>query len=342
MDKNLYQALPRVKLLGRTPLSRLNRLGQALGNINLYIKRDDIGTIGGGGNKLRKLEFILARALAEGCDTLITFGALQSNHARLTAAVAAQSGLKCHLILNRKVPRSGPHYDGGGNLLLDDLFGATLHVLSADDDPLAYCERLKASLQQQGSKPYVVPFGGSDALGAIGYISCIEEITQEAKETNLTIDHLVHASGSGGTQAGLELGAHMYGASFDIQGISVLHPANVLQPIVRKIFNDAKTTLGGAPSTDAAPSYVDDRFIGRGYGLIDKRVHDSLALAASTEGILLDPVYTGKAFAGLIERIREGHYKENSTIVFVHTGGLPGLFAYSDELLDSNTLCSTL
>lgn len=338
MDTNIYQTLPRIKLLDRTPMTRLDRLGQALGNLNLYIKRDDIGATGGGGNKLRKLEFILARALAEGCDTLITFGALQSNHARLTAAVAARFGLKCHLILNRKVPRTGPHYEGGGNLVLDSLFGAKLHVLSADDDPLAYCERVKTDLGQRGAKPYVVPFGGSDALGAIGYVSCIQEIMEQAKEENIAIDHLVHASGSGGTQAGLELGARMHGAAFDIQGVSVLHPAAVLEPTVNKIINDAVALLGGAPNADTTQLHVDDRFVGRGYGLIDKRVSDTLALVASTEGILLDPVYTGKAFSGLVERVREGRYKENSTVVFVHTGGLPGLFAYSDELLDSGSL----
>lgn len=336
MSINHYHQLPRIKLLDRTPLTRLDRLGAALG-LNLYIKRDDIGATGGGGNKLRKLEFILARALEQGCDTLITFGALQSNHARLTAAVAARFGLACHLILNRKVPRSGPHYEGGGNLVLDSLFGATLHILPADDDPLAYCEGLKADLGKQGGKPYVVPFGGSDALGAIGYIACIQEIMEQAGEEDIAIDHLVHASGSGGTQAGLILGARMHAAAFDIQGISVLHTAQNLAPIVQNIVDEACPFVGMAPGADDMPVQIDDRFVGKGYGLMNADVREALALMAGTEGIVLDPVYTGKAFSGLIKRAHEGLYKKGSTVVFVHTGGLPGLFAYSDELLDSGS-----
>jgi len=337
MSLDHYHQLPRIKLLDRTPLTPLKRLSAILG-IDLYIKRDDIGATGGGGNKLRKLEFIVAQALEQGCDTLITFGALQSNHARLTAAVAARFGLACHLILSRKVPRSGPHYEGGGNLVLDALFGATLHSLSAEEDPLAYCEGLKADLGKQGAKPYVVPFGGSDARGAIGYIACVQEIVEQAREEAIEVDHLVHASGSGGTQAGLLLGGRLHAASFDIQGISVLHTTTDLKPIVQDIVDDACNLLEMAPARDETPVQIDDRFVGRGYGLIDADVQNALKRMAGSEGILLDPVYTGKAFAGLLKRAQEGVYEKGSTVVFLHTGGLPGLFAYSDELLDSASL----
>jgi L-cysteate sulfo-lyase len=334
MLKQKYQALARVPLLDRTPLMPMKRLGAALGGINLYFKRDDIGTLGGGGNKLRKLEFLLPPAIEQGCDTLITFGALQSNHARLTAAAAARFGMKCHLILNRKVPRVGPHYEAGGNLVLDELFGAQLHLLPGDADPLAYCEKLKNELKSNGQKPWVIPFGGSDARGSIGHVSCIEEIIAQANEQQLTIDHLVHASGSGGTQAGLLIGAQIHNAGFPILGVSVLHPAQALRSIVSNLVNDASSLLDGALNVEAIEPHVDDRFIGQGYGLMHASTKEAVALVASTEGILLDPVYTGKAMAGLIARARDGEFRPGETVVFLHTGGMPGIFAYSDELLD--------
>jgi len=266
---------------------------------------------------------------------LITFGALQSNHARLTAAVAAHFGMKCHLILNRKVPRAGPHYEAGGNLVLDTLFGAHLHLLPGEDDPLAYCEQLKADLVAKGHKPWVIPFGGSDAHGAMGHVACIEEIVDQAREQGLKIDHLVHASGSGGTQAGLLIGAQIHGAGFPVLGVSVLHPADRLREIVSNIVGDAAALLGGSLDTQALAPQVDDRFIGRGYGLMHETTKEALSLVAATEGMLLDPVYTGKAFAGLVARARDGGFRPGDTVVFLHTGGMPGIFAYSDELLDA-------
>ncbi|MEI2416969.1 D-cysteine desulfhydrase family protein [Orrella sp. JC864] len=335
MLQQKYRALARVPLLDRTPFIRLERLGAALGGINLYIKRDDMGALGGGGNKLRKLEFLLPPAIEQGCDTLITFGALQSNHARLTAAAAARFGMKCHLILNRKVPRTGPHYEAGGNLVLDTLFGAQLHVLPGEDDPLAYCERLKGELAAQGRKPWVIPFGGTDALGAMGHVACIEEIMDQAREQGVDIDYLVHASGSGGTQAGLLLGALVHGAEFPILGVSVLHPAQQLHTLVSNVLADAAALLDTPLTGRMRVPKVDDRYIGRGYGLMHDTTRQALSLAAATEGILLDPVYTGKAFAGLVGRVREGDFRKGDTVVFLHTGGIPGIFAYSDELLDA-------
>jgi len=320
--------LARLSLAGPSPLIRLERLGRALGGIDLYIKRDDLGSIGGGGNKLRKLEFSVAQALAEGCDTLITFGALQSNHARLSAAVAAQQGLRCELILNRKVPRATLHYEQGGNLALDRIFGADLHVLAADDDPLAFCDARVQALKAEGRKPYVIPFGGSDALGAIGYAECVTELVSQAAEAGIAIDRLYHGSGSGGTQAGLMLGAQRHGATFAIQGISVLNKQEALANIVHGILAQARERLALSPV--AATAQVDDQYVGPGYGIPDARTHQAIELMARTEGVVLDPVYTGKAFAGLVGHVREKRVAPGETIVFLHTGGLPGVFAYAD------------
>jgi L-cysteate sulfo-lyase len=337
MQELNYRNLPRISLLNDTPLQKLERLGETLG-IELYIKRDDLGALGGGGNKLRKLEFLLPPAIAHGCDTLITFGALQSNHARLTAAAAARYGMKCHLILNRKVPRSGPHYEAGGNLVLDALFGAQLHLLEADADPLAYCDTLKDELVTRGAKPWVIPFGGSDAHGSVGHVSCMEEILSQARQQNLVVDHLVHASGSGGTQAGLLLGARLFDAPFPVLGVSVLHPAAALQSIVARLAGEAAALLGAPVDAEAFAPHVDDGYIGQGYGLVHESTREALSLAAATEGLLLDPVYTGKAFAGLIGRVRSGDIRQGATVVFLHTGGNPGLYAYSDQLLDAGAL----
>lgn len=319
--------LARLALAGPSPLMRLERLGRELG-INLYIKRDDLGAIGGGGNKLRKLEYSVALALADGCDTLITFGALQSNHARLSAAVAARQGLRCELILNRKVPRATVHYEQSGNLALDRIFGAQLHVLAADYDPLAFCATRMQALKAEGRKPYVVPFGGSDALGAIGYAECVTELVSQAADAGITIDRLYHGSGSGGTQAGLLLGAQRHDAAFSIQGISVLNNQAALTTIVQGILEQARQRLTLSPST--ASIDIDDQYVGPGYGIPDARTHEAIELMARTEGVVLDPVYTGKAFAGLLGHVRQKRIASGETVVFLHTGGLPGVFAYAD------------
>lgn len=333
-----YQALPRVALLSPTPLLPLPTLGAFLGGIQLYVKRDDLGAIGGGGNKLRKLELLVAQAQRDGADTLITFGALQSNHARLTAAVAAQLGLACHLILSRKVPRSGAYYEACGNLTLNRLLGAQQHFLDADADPLAFAATLQAQLRAQGRRPAVIAFGGSDALGSLGHVRCIEELVTQSASQGMAFDHLVHASGSGGTQAGLVLGAQLCDAPFAITGISVLHPAAALTDIVQGLVHDAAALLGIDGTAAANTVRVDDRFVGPGYGLATPDGLAAMALAARREALLLDPVYTGKAFAGLLALAREGRFRAGERVVFLHTGGLPGVFAYADDILAADAL----
>ncbi|MFA5520226.1 MAG: D-cysteine desulfhydrase family protein [Castellaniella sp.] len=338
IQHTLYQSLPRVKLLAPTPLAALPNLGRHLGGIKLYVKRDDIGLLGGGGNKLRKLELLAAQA--QGCDTLITFGALQSNHARLTAAVAAHLGMACHLVLNCKVARQGPHYETSGNQALNRLLGAHCHRLAAEEDPLAFAAALRDRLESQGRRVATIAFGGSDAYGSLGYVRCIEELAEQAEEQGIRIDHLVHASGSGGTQAGLVLGAHLQQAAFRIEGISVLHNAADLAAMVRGLVYEAAAVLALDGEKAAAGIQVDDGFVGRGYGLADDKVYAAMALAARREGLLLDPVYTGKAFAGLVARARQGRYRAGDTVVFLHTGGLPGIFAYADEIAASAALAA--
>lgn len=322
--------MPKIHLVDTTPLIALNRLEQHLGGKHtILLKRDDIGGVGGGGNKLRKLEYSVAEALAQGCDTLITFGALQSNHARLTAAVAAHCGLDCVLILSKRVARQDTFYTESGNVLLNDLLGAEIHVLEDDEDPLARADEIKDALVQQGRKPYVIPFGGSDALGALGYADCAQEIARQAEGKGIRVDHIVHASGSGGTQAGLIAGCERSLTGARVHGISVLAQAPALQETVHTIANGARERLGLPLGETATDVIVEDGFIDGGYGVVNEQTLDAVRLLAETEGILLDPVYTGKAFAGLLHLLRTEEIPQGDTVVFLHTGGMPGIFAYT-------------
>lgn len=320
----------KICLIKTSPLIRLERLEQHLGGSHtILLKRDDIGGIGGGGNKLRKLEHSVAKALQQGCDTLITFGALQSNHARLTAAVAAYCGLDCALILNKRVDRQDAFYTESGNLLLNNLFGADAYVLEADQDPLAYADNVKEKLKKQGRKPYVVPFGGSDSLGALGYVDCVEEVAQQIKGQELRVDHIVHASGSGGTQAGLIVGSERWLRGAQVRGISVLAQAAALQETVHHIANGARERLELPLHKDRKSVVVDDRFIDGGYGAVSEQTLEAVRLMATIEGVLLDPVYTGKAFAGFLHLLQTREIPKNETVIFLHTGGMPGIFAYT-------------
>lgn len=324
-----YHELPRVALIDNTPLTRLPRLSKAL-NINLYLKRDDIGLFGGGGNKLRKLEYLLPPALKAGADTLITFGALQSNHARLTAAVAAHLGLECHLILSHKVGRNDPDYLNNGNISLNHIMGANLHILEADDDAVKYAQQLQEKLSQEGRTPWIIPFGGSDAHGVAGYVRCVEELATDAQNKSLDIQHIVHASGSGGTQAGLVIGAHNFMPPARVLGISVLAPAKELITTIDELLEQFIELTGTCPVLSPDEIQVNDQFIGQGYGLPSTAGIEAINTMAGQEAVLLDPVYTGKAFAGLLALAQEGYFAAGDNVVFVHTGGLPGIFAYAN------------
>jgi L-cysteate sulfo-lyase len=321
---------PRFGLLeGPTPVQRLSRLSSALGEVEIFVKRDDLNGLGGGGSKIRKLEFLIGEALARGADTIVTVGARQSNHARLTAAAAARAGLKCELVLTRVVPRFDEDYIENGNILLDRLLGAHVHDLPASANALAFAEERADALRAQGRNVYVCPLGGSSAVGCLGYADCAAEIAAQADASGISFDHIVVPNGSGGMQAGLVAGAVALGKSpASIIGYTVLGPAEQARSIT---LDKTRQTIG---LIDPALTVPDDAIIidgahrGDGYGIPTDGMRHAVRLLASSEGLLLDPVYGGKAFAGLLHDIETGRYRRGQRILFVMTGGLPGLFAY--------------
>jgi L-cysteate sulfo-lyase len=322
---------PKVSLAVKpTPLEPLFRLGRALGGLRLWVKRDDLTGLGGGGNKVRKLEYLLGEALARGADTLITTGAWQSNHARQSAAAAARLGLACHLLLSPARPQAGPACTRGGNLLLDRLLGARIHRLEQDEEPMAAMERMAAELASQGARPYIIPRGGTCLLGDLGYAECAVELLTQARAQGIHLDRVVLASGSGGSHAGLVAGFHALGEAVRVTGIAVRASAQEQRPLVARLAAHAAETLGAAAAFKAEAVDVTDAYLGAGYGEPTELMKEALALAAGTEGLLLDPVYTGKAMAGLVDLVRKGGIGRDETVVFLHTGGLPGLFAYAD------------
>ena len=320
-----------------TPLEPMSRLSEALREAhprvpNLWIKRDDCTGLATGGNKTRKLEFLVGEALAQGADTLITQGATQSNHARQTAAAAARVGLSCQLLLERRHER-GVEYEESGNVLLDQLLGAqVVDRLPAGTDMPAAMEELAQQLRAQGRRPYVIPGGGSNATGALGYVACAQELhTLDPRSDGRTapIDSVVHATGSAGTQAGLVAGLHAQGSDIRVLGISIGQPEQPQIAAVHQLACQTAARLGVSdPPADAVA--VDDRWVGEGYAIPTAAMVDAVRLMARTEGILLDPVYTGKGFAGLLGAVAEGRFAPEENVVFLHTGGSAGLFGYRD------------
>ncbi len=327
MDMSLF---PRRRLAHLpTPLEPMPRLSAHLGGPQLFVKRDDCTGLAGGGNKTRKLEFLIADALADGADTVITAGSVQSNHARQTAAAAAHCGLRCELVLPRFVPWEGPGYEVVGNVLLDRLLGAEVHLLPADTDRDAAMARVAEKARVRGARPYVIPVGGSNALGALGYVECAAELLRQAADLGIAIDALVTASGSGGTQAGLVVGCQRLAADFPVIGMCDAAPAQELAETVRALVAALGELLGGSRDIDWGRVEFLDAYAGAGYGLPTDAMVEAVTLAARLEGLLLDPVYTGKALAGLIDLVRRGRFRGDDTVVFVHTGGAAALDAYA-------------
>lgn len=325
---------PRVRLAHLpTPLERLPRLSEALG-LDLWIKRDDCTGLAGGGNKTRKLEFLLGDALAQGADTLITQGAVQSNHVRQTAAAAAAHGLGCEIILEARTGSKAVDYVDNGNVLLDRLFGARLRTVPAGTDMNAELEAQAAEVRARGGRPYVIPGGGSNPIGALGYADCARELLVQADGLGLRIDRIVTATGSAGTHAGLVAGLSVLGADVPVLGVGVRAPKETQEANVLKLARETADLLSPGATVAADRVVADCRFVGAGYGLIDAAVIEALTLAARTDGIVLDPVYTGKAMKGLIALAREGAFR-GETVVFLHTGGAQGLFGYQSELQDA-------
>jgi len=304
------------------------RLTEALGGPRLFIKRDDLtGGTAAGGNKIRKLEFAVADAMAKGADTLITTGGYQSNHARGTAAAAAKFGLGCILVLGgsgKKVLN--------GNLLLHAIMGAQVR-LAVDRDRAEVMEEVVEEERAAGHKPYVIPLGASYAVGAAGYVAAMEELMGQLAEQDLKVARIVFGSSSGGTQAGLVVGAKALGFSGTIEAISIDQTESNLKVILGDLAPQTAAHLGLdlAFTSDDFIIYID--YLGGGYGVMGELEREAISLLARTEGILLDPVYTGRAFGGMIDLIRRGVFSRDETIVFWHTGGTQSLFAYADELL---------
>lgn len=291
---------------------------------NLWIKRDDCTGLASGGNKTRKLEFLVGEALRQGADVLITQGATQSNHARQTAAAAARAGLDCKLLLERRVDRD-EEYERSGNVLLDHLLGAGIVArLPTGTDMQAAMDDLAAELKENGARPYVIPGGGSTPVGALGYVAC----AQELDAAPIAIDWVVHGSGSAGTQAGLIAGLHAISSKARVLGVSVRQSAQAQADLVHDLAARTSALIGVKDQVPREDVQVDDRWVGAGYGHPTPEMVDAVSLVASTEGILLDPVYSGKGFAGLLGNIAEGKFSADDDVVFLHTGGSVGLFGY--------------
>jgi len=319
--------------LGPTPIEFLPRLTQALGGPKIYIKRDDLLGLTGGGNKTRKLEFLMADALAQGADTIITTGAVQSNHCRLTLSAAVKEGLKCRLLLEERVPGSYDPKASGNNFLFRLLGVDGVSVVPAGTDLLQGMERIASQVSADGGKPYIVPGGASTPLGALGYVACAEEILAQSFEQSLPIDHVVCASGSGGTHAGLVAGFFGNQSGIPVTGISVRADKASQEDKVHALANEVSQLAGGTQAIPAAEIQVEDGFVGPGYSLSSPEMIAAVQLFARTDGILLDPVYTGKAAAGLIALATEGKFTRDSNVLFIHTGGSPAIYAYLEEVL---------
>ncbi len=334
------QRFPRYALLdGPTPIQRLSGLEAALGaaanGVRLYVKRDDHMSLGGGGNKLRKLEFLLGDARQQGADTVVTVGGLQSNHARLTAAAAARAGMACELVLGRVVPRSDVDYEENGNMLLNRLLGAVVHDLPVGADAMAAAlERVRA-LERSGRRVYLAPLGGSTPTGALGYAACALEILEQSRQLGVDFSRIVVANGSAGTHAGLAAGMIAAGLpAAKVQSFTTLADAAVAHTKTVDLTAATLALLGQGEGVAAcappAPGdiRVDGSQRGPAYGVPTPAMVEAVQCLARSEGLLLDPVYSGKTFAGLLADVRAGRHAPGSAVLFVMTGGAPGLYAY--------------
>jgi L-cysteate sulfo-lyase len=315
-----------------TPLEPMPRLSEALGGkAKFWVKRDDCTGLAGGGNKTRKLEFLLGAALEAGADTLVTQGAVQSNHVRQTAAAAALHGMACEIILEERVQTNAVDYVSSGNVLLDRLMGGKLRNVQAGSDMNAELEKVAEEVRARGGKPYIIPGGGSNTIGALGYVDCAIELVTQANARGLVIDRIVTATGSAGTHAGLVAGLALVGADIPILGIGVRAPKDAQEANVHKLAVATAEMLGHGDRVTRDMTVANCDYVGAGYGIADEAVIDALKLIARTEALLLDPVYTGKAMKGLIDLARKGHFKDE-TVVFLHTGGAQGLSGYASVL----------
>jgi L-cysteate sulfo-lyase len=330
--------MPRVALVDEpTPIQRLKRIeeamGPALNGIKLYVKRDDLMGLGGGGNKLRKLEYLMGDAAAKGCDTIIATGGIQSNFTRVVAAACAREKVACELVLAPLVPETDQEYQRNGNTLLNDLFGARVHVLGQGEIAADFAKRRAGELTAQERRPYLTPGGGSNSISALGYVRCALELDAQLNSMGLDDATIVTANGSNGTHAGLLAGFKLLGRSpHQLRAFTVLADAESSRSSTLNMANGTVELLGASGHLDIDDVQIANDQRGRGYGLVTDAMIEAVRLMASCEGLLLDPVYSGKAFAGVIGDVRSGRYPAGSSVVFLMTGGAPALFAYRSAL----------
>jgi D-cysteine desulfhydrase len=318
---------------GPTPIEFLPHFSRALGGPNIYLKRDDMLGLFPGGNKTRKLEFLVADALAQGADTLITCGAVQSNHCRITLAAAAKEGLKCRLVLEERVPGS---YDaaGNGNHFMFQLMGAeSIEVQPGGADMVGAMQRVAEALAKEGRKGYIIPGGGSNALGALGYVACAQELLAQSFEQGLHFDRIVVASGSSGTHAGLVTGLHGTNVDIPVIGIGVSRDPEQQEPLVHREAEATAEMLGLRGGVPRAAIKTIGGYWQPKYSLPNRRMVEAVQMLARLEAVPLDPTYTGKAMAGLIGLARAGTFKRGENVLFIHTGGLPAMFNATDVLV---------
>ena len=329
----LLSRFPRVPLAHLpTPLEHLPRLSAELGGPQIYVKRDDCTGLATGGNKTRKLEFSMAAALEEGADTIVTVGAVQSNHVRQTAAAASKLGLHCEVLLEHRVDEPSEDYVHSGNVFLDRLFGANLREYPAGTDFDVALQEVAAEVDARGGRPYIIPGGASDRIGALGYVNCALELIEQTVARGLVVDHIVTATGSAGTQGGLITGLKAMHSGIPLLGIGVSAPRDQQE---QKVFDLAVETAEyiGAPGVVEKQDVVANcDYVGDGYGLRTDEMNEAVLLLARLEGLLFDPVYSGKALAGMIDLVRKGQFDNAENIVFLHTGGSAALFAYRDQI----------
>jgi len=322
---------PRIRYTeGYTPIEKLEKLTKHLGGPNIYIKRDDLLGLAGGGNKTRKLEFLMADAKNCGADTIITCGAVQSNHCRLTLAAAVREGLKCQFVLEQRVPNSYDESATGNNFLYKLLGIEAVHVVEGGSDIVGKMNEVAEELKKQGRKPYIVPGGGSNEIGALGYVSCAQEVLVQTHDMGLNIDHVVLTSGSAGTHAGFLTGFIGSNVGIPITGIGI-NKKNDIQ--IDRVYNLCLKTaekLGLKNEIKREDVVVFEDYIGGGYSIRTDAMIEAIVLLARMEGLLLDPVYTGKTMAGLIDLVKKGYFKDCENVLFLHTGGAPTLYHYTD------------
>lgn len=329
-----FASFPRFPLLaGPTPLQRAERLEKALGanSPRIFIKRDDLTGLAYGGNKTRKLEYLVAEAITQQATVLVTAGAVQSNHARQTAAAAVLAGMKSHLILDARYGHLK-----GGNLLIDQLLGAEIVFVDGDEERVAYTAKVPELLAEQGERAYMIPIGGSTPLGSLGYVRAAHELNTQLIELGVDADVLYYTSGSQGTAAGLIAGSMVFNTSWNALGIGITSDEEHLRAAAAPLTQATLDLMEAGLTLDPESIPIDDSFVGDGYGISTEASVAALRLVAQTEAILLDPVYTSKPMAALIAHVREGRYTPDQSVVFLHSGGAPAIFVHEETLLEGS------